>query len=156
MTSVVFYIENYRITYSVDWLGVENIMVNDSIVSKKLSLPKRKHRFSLTINEENVSFYITSKQSFSASTVEVFLYRNDLIFKQQTVELYQQQKSPTNDQGSTYILGLIFVVLSLCFDWHKLFLFIGLVLLFYAFNIKPNISSEANLKVEKHHNSTNL
>lgn len=156
MEPIVFYIENYQISYSVDWLGIETIKVNDKIVSKKLSLPNRKHRFKLSINDQIQPFYLTSKQSFSTSTVDVSIYSNSILIEKRTLELYKQDNTLTDNQGSSYILGLVFVVLSLVFDWHKVFLFIGLVLLFYAFDIKSNTTTEDNSAKEHQDKSTNL
>ncbi|WP_439151754.1 hypothetical protein [Winogradskyella sp.] len=156
MKPVVFHIDKHIVTYTVDWLGIETIQVNESIISKKLSLPSRKHRFNLSLNKENVPFYIVSKQSFSTSTIEVSLYKNDNSIEKQTLELYKQENTATDNQGSTYILGLVFVVMSLVFDWHKFFLFIGLVLLFYAFVIKPNTKIKDHSNQESQSNSTNL
>jgi hypothetical protein len=159
MNSVEFHIEQYIITYSINWLGIETIAVNHKVVSKKLSLPNQKHSFSLTINDETVPFYIKSRQSFSTSTVTISLFKNNLLIEKRTFEFYKQNNNAKDDQSSTYILGLVFVILSLYFDWHKYFLFIGLVVLFYAFNIKPhndNKVTKAKSEAENHNKPTNL
>lgn len=53
MNAVIFNIENHTISYQVNWFGIETVKVNDIQVSKKLSLPNRKHKFILNVYDED-------------------------------------------------------------------------------------------------------
>ncbi|WP_298761120.1 hypothetical protein [uncultured Psychroserpens sp.] len=55
--------------------------------------------------------------------------------------------SNTDDSNSMFVIGIMFIVLSLCFDWSKFFLFMGLIFLFNAVNKRQaiiNISDQDN------------
>jgi len=154
MTSTTFYIKNHTITYNVNWFGVESITVDGNRVSKKLSLGKRSHYFNLRIDNEIQKFHIESKMSFSCSSVNVSLFQNDIVIDSEVLQFYPQitntkNETETSDDSadSMFFIGIIFIVFSLCFDWSKFFLFIGLIFLFDGISkkeINAKISSEKN------------
>jgi len=134
MESITFNIEDQHITYEVNWLGMETISVNGNIVSKKLSLPNRKHKFSLEVYGKTEDFYIQSKQAFSSGCIKVQLFHNAILIEENTIEFkFSDQKEDASESNNEmFIIGIMFIVCALCFDWSKFFLFIGLIFLFDA------------------------
>jgi len=135
MDSINFNIDNHTISYDVNWLGIETIKVNGNEISKKVSLPKRKHKFELNVFGNTEAFYITSKQSFSSGQIIVQLFHNDTLIDEKVLKFNfpvsnTEVKHPEN---STFMTGLIFIVFSLLFGWSKFFLFIGLICVFSSF-----------------------
>ncbi|WP_204346537.1 hypothetical protein [Psychroserpens algicola] len=136
--NATFNIEEQIISYDVNWLGIESVTVNGSVLSKKLSLGKRVHSFDLPINNSVHSFRIESKQSFSASTITVSLFQNDKLIDSKVIELYKDIFKDTTDTHNTehsntmFTIGVVLIILSLSFDLSKFFLFIGLIFLFDA------------------------
>ncbi|WP_033956316.1 hypothetical protein [Psychroserpens jangbogonensis] len=54
-----------------------------------------------------------------------------------------------NTENSTFMMGMIFIIFSLVFDWSKFFLFIGLIFVFDSVSrtkVKTNNSEDNNLK----------
>jgi hypothetical protein len=134
METITFTIENHTIEYHVDWMGMETITINGDIVSKKLSLPTRKHKFTLEVYGKTETFYIQSKQGFSTGHLKIQLYHNEVLIDEKTLEFkfLDPKTTKTETDNTTFILGLFFIVLTLCFDWSRIFLFVGLVFLFDA------------------------
>lgn len=156
MKSTTFNIENHTITYHVTWLGMESVSVDGNVVSKKLSLGKRVHSFDLLINDETQTFRVESKLSFTQSNVTVNLFQNNILLEATVLELYAEitgsktDANGSNNSDSTFVIGMVFIILSLCFDWSKFFLFIGLIFMFNAISTKDKQSktSENNTDLE--------
>ena len=151
MDVVTFNIDKHAISYHVNWLGIETVKVNDIQVSKKLSLPKRKHKFSLDVFGKNEAFHITSKQLFSSGYITVQLFHNDVLIDEKILEFNFPviKDDSKNTENSTFMIGMIFIIFSLVFDWSKLFLFIGLIFVFDSVSrskAKTNNSEDNNLK----------
>lgn len=151
MESVTFNIEKHTISYHVNWLGIETVKVNDIQISKKLSLPKRKHKFLLDVFGKNEAFYIKSKQQFSSGFITVQLFHNDVLIDEKVLECNFPiiKDESKNSDNSSFMLGMMFIIFSLVFDWSKLFLFIGLIFVFNSVSnnkSKTNNSEDNNLK----------
>ncbi|WP_460219487.1 hypothetical protein [Psychroserpens sp. MEBiC05023] len=133
-----FNIENHAITYTINWLGIETILLNGKKISKKLSLGKRVHTFELMINGVLETIHIESKQSFALGNVTISLFLNGELKDEKVINFYSEIGTPktsspdTNSSNSMFLIGVMFIVLSLCFDWSKFFLFLGLIFLFDA------------------------
>lgn len=133
MNCVHFNIDQHTIRYHVTWMGIETITVNDIQVSKKLSLPKRKHRFNIEISGKKEAFFITSKQSFSTGLITVQLFHNTILIEEKVIAFNfspvhkDELKHPEN---SSFMTGLILTFLSIVFDWSPFFIFIGLMCMF--------------------------
>lgn len=133
MKQLEFFVDNHIITYRLNWLGIETIVLDERIISKKLSLGKRVHTFSLTVDGVVHSFHIESKQSFSTSSVSVQLFQNGELIDTDYVEFFENTKNETaTTDHSSFMIGALLIVMALCFDWSKFFLFVGLVFLFDA------------------------
>nr|WP_321248190.1 hypothetical protein [uncultured Psychroserpens sp.] len=140
MKEVTFHIENQVISYKANWSGIETVSVNGNQISKKLSLPNRKHQFVLNVYGKTENFYITSKQAFNTGHITVQLFHNDVLIDEALIEFdfgVLNQTKNTSDNGML-TTGLLFVVLGLVFDWSKVFLFIGLLFLFCSFSENSN------------------
>ena len=151
MKQIEFLVDNHIITYSLNWLGIETIILDGRIISKKLSLGKRVHTFSLAVGGIVHSFYIESKQSFSTSSVRVQLFQNGELIDTDYVEFFENTKNETADTDhSSFMIGALLIVMALCFDWSKLFLFVGLVFLFDAVSKthKTNEKAQTNKNQE--------
>jgi hypothetical protein len=140
MKEVTFHIENHTISYNVNWLGIEKVSVNGNQISKKLSLPNRKHRFVLNVYGKTENFYITSKQAFNSGRITVQLFHNDVLIDEDTIAFNFDPINTTKSSSDNSMLttGLMLVVLGLIFDWSKFFLFIGLLFLFCSFSQNSN------------------
>lgn len=148
MKPLEFIVGNYKITYRLNWIGIETVLLNGKKISKKLSLGKRVHTFELLVDGTMQSFHLESKQSFSGSHVKVELFQNGELIATDYVTFFESttniQTSPKDEDNSMFYIGLVFVVLSLCFDWSKVFLFIGLIFLFSAANNKTSEATPAD------------
>ncbi len=145
MEAVIFNIENQTISYQVNWIGMETITVNDVQVSKKLSLPKRKHHFLLDVYGKEESFYIKSKQLFSSGYITVQLFHNDVLIEEKTLDFnFSIGSENINDpENSSFMTGLILITCSLVFGWSKIFLFIGLMCLFGSMSERKSNSVDS-------------
>jgi hypothetical protein len=105
-------------------------LLNGKKISKKLSLGKRVYTFKLLVNGVLQSFHIESKQSFSKSNVRVQLFQNGELIDTDYVTFFEAtnttQTTPSSEANSMLVIGMMFIVFFLCFEWSKLFLFIGL------------------------------
>ncbi|MCD2260904.1 hypothetical protein [Psychroserpens luteolus] len=52
--------------------------------------------------------------------------------------------SKTDDSNSMFVMGIMFIVFSLCFGWSKFFLFMGLIFLFNAVSKRQAIIDTCN------------
>lgn len=147
METILFTIENHTIAYDVDWLGMETITINGTVVSKKLSLPNRKHRFSLEVYGKTEQFYIKSKSGFSTGKIEVQLFHNDTLIEEKSLAFNFQTSdngtSKTSDD-SLLTLGIIFIVFGIIFDWSKVFLVLAIVFIACGETKKKSQSSTSD------------
>ncbi|WP_299334040.1 hypothetical protein [uncultured Psychroserpens sp.] len=136
MKPIDFKVENHTISYKLNWLGVETVLLDGKIISKKVSLGKRVHTFNLIIDGVSHTFHLESKQSFSTSSVRVQLFQNGKLLDTDHVEFFQDSKNnnTTHDHGggSSFMIGILLIFFSMSFDWPRFFLFIGLIFLFDA------------------------
>ena len=149
MDLVIFNIENHTISYQVNWFGIETIKIDGIQISKKLSLPKRKHKFKLHVFGKDEAFYIKSKQIFSLGYITVQLFHNDILIDEKILEFNFgfRKDEIKNAENSSFMTGMIFIVFSFIFGWSKFFLFIGLIYVFSSFFEKEaNAISTKNRK----------
>jgi len=137
MKQITFNIENHSIAYNVNWAGIERVSINGNQVSKKLSLPNRKHRFVLDVYGKIEHFYIATKQSFGSGLITVQLFHNDVLIDEEqiTFDFGGVNLSNKDSNNSMFTTGLMLVVFGIVFDWSRLFLLIGLLFLFCSFGI---------------------
>ncbi|MGS2727067.1 hypothetical protein ACU8DI_10705 [Psychroserpens sp. BH13MA-6] len=142
MATVHFHIDQQTVTCSVNWLGFVTIRVNGETKSKKLSFPWSKHTFDLLIDGQSQPFQITSTFNFSGSQLTIKLYHHGVCMDSKTVDtLVEHCDIPKEKETNMSLaIGILFIVLTLCFDWSRFFLFFGLYFLFQAFH-KPKTSS---------------
>ncbi|WP_456439953.1 hypothetical protein [Psychroserpens sp.] len=145
MEAVIFNIENHTISYQVNWIGIETIKVNDVQVSKKLSLPKRKHNFLLDVFGKEEAFCIKSKQLFSSGYITVQLFHNDILIEEKTLDFNFSvgKEKINNPENSSFMTGLMLITFSLVFGWSKIFLFIGLMCLFGSISERKSNSVDS-------------
>tara|TARA_R110000751_G_scaffold217067_4_gene320115 strand:- start:135 stop:593 length:459 start_codon:yes stop_codon:yes gene_type:complete len=135
MKPVVFYIDNNEIQFTVNLMGLETLKVNGTQISKKWSLPNRKHKFTLDAYGKTEHFYIKTKQAFSTGNITVQMFHNDVLIDEDVVafDFFITNNLKDKSDNGMFSIGLIFVIFGLIFDWSKLFLFIGLIFLFSSF-----------------------
>ncbi|SDS61180.1 hypothetical protein SAMN04515667_2566 [Formosa sp. Hel1_31_208] len=144
MKQIEFLVDNHIIIYRLNWLGIETIIMDGRIISKKLSLGKRVHTFNLTVDDIVHSFHIESKQSFSTSSVRIQLFQNGKLIDTDYVEFFENTKKETaNFDNSSLMIGVLFIAMTLCFGWSKLFLFVGLGFLFDAMSKTHKVNEKA-------------
>ncbi|WP_047547221.1 hypothetical protein [Psychroserpens sp. Hel_I_66] len=135
MKDVIFNIYNHDIVFKTNWLGIETVVINGKQISKKLSLPYRKHKFTIEAYGKTESFYIKTKQAFSSGAVTVKLFHNDVLIDEGFIafEFTNNTHIKEKSNDDLFMTGLVLVVFSMVFDWSKFFLFIGLMCLFSSF-----------------------
>ncbi|WP_298904135.1 hypothetical protein [uncultured Psychroserpens sp.] len=133
-----FNVGHHIITYRINWLGIETVLLDRQSISKKLSLRKRVHSFNLNIDGTLQTFHLESKQHLLHGNITVNLFQNGALVATKIITLYNEIKgksSPTeqtDNSDTMFCIGVLFIVLSLSFDWSKFFLFLGLIFLFDA------------------------
>ena len=155
---VDFNIKDHSIAYRINWLGVASVFLDGRTISKKLSLGKRVHTFNLDIDGAIQTFHLESKQSFTFGTITVSLFQNGTLIETKVITLYNDIKgaysnTEQEDNSNTmFIVGILLVIVSLSFDWNKVFLFLGLIFIFDAVS-KAQAKTRGSDEQNEHINS---